>query len=60
MIRYVRLGLLTGLILILALASCSDDEDTTIPESGCRMTGTVTALGDPLTYQDGVYVLYID
>ncbi len=60
MIRYVKLGLLTSLVILLVLASCSEDEDTTIPESGCRMTGTVTALGDPLTYQDGLYVLYID
>jgi hypothetical protein len=55
------IGLLTGVVLLLALVACSDDEDDpVIPDGECRMTGTVTALGDPLTYQGGTYVLYID
>lgn len=60
MIRAIRFGLATGLVLMLTLSSCSDDEDPVITVSGCRMTGTVISLGDPLGYQGGTYVLYID
>jgi hypothetical protein len=56
MSRLFRIGLLAGLVLMLALASCSEDEAPVTGESGCRMTGTVTTLGGtPLLYQGGTY-----
>lgn len=60
MLRFLRTALAIGLVLTFFVAACSDDDDPVTTPKACRMTGTVTALGDPLTYQGGTYVMYID
>jgi hypothetical protein len=61
MIRSITTGLAAGLALLLLVGACGDDENPVPPQGECRMTGTVTTLGsDPLLYQGGAYVMYID